>query len=449
LSLLPDESLLPTILELEGELADIQAKVEALNLSLNTMVPASAAYVETSGNAKLMQDELNSIYNKLDKNRNEYETKLTEAQIYLFELTNVNEPSLGSWQFASREEYQFENKVNLGTPFGDPWFDRVLYKTYPGELTAVRALQNDMVDIILLPEGLSPDNLSYLENDPEIHLNRNVTRSARFLAFNHANPYLADPVLHQALACMLDPGALVESLEGDAASLPGFVLDEFWQNEAVSLPCSGAGREARLAEAVRLLKDAGYSWVHEPAVDVEGVGLKRPGEFEIPTLTLLAPAEDKLRGVAAQYIAQQAKILGLSIDVKMRNFDDLLYAVYGSRDYDMALLGWRLSTYPSYLCEWFQPWEQNPFVYSGDGLALSEGEGLKSVCEAWSQSSELEMAKLHAFEAQTILMHDLPLIPLYSGVRFDAYRNIHYPFTEVIDGLGGLYGALELAIPIP
>jgi len=276
-----------------------------------------------------------------------------------------------------------------------------------------------------------------------------VTRSARFLAFNHANPYLADPVLHRALACMFDPGALVESLDGDAAPLSGFVLDEFWQKEEVSLPCSGASGEARLTEAVRLLKDAGYSWVYEPAVGVEGVGLKRPGEFEIPILTLLAPAEDRLRGAAAKYIAQQAKILGLSIDVKMRDSDNLLYAVYGSRDYDMALLGWRLSAYPSYLCEWFQPWEQNPFVYSGDGPVLSEEEGMKSVCEAWSQSSELEIAKIHAFEAQTVLMRDLPLIPLYSGVRFDAYRNIRYPFTEVVDGLGGLYGATELAIPIP
>ena len=115
----------------------------------------------------------------------------------------------------------------------------------------------------------------------------------------------------------------------------------------------------------------------------------------------------------------------------------------------MALLGWHLSAYPSYLCEWFQPWEQNPFFYSGNGLALSEDEGLKSVCEAWSQSSELKTANIHAFEAQTILMRDLPLIPLYSGVHFDAYRNIRYPFSDVTGGLTGLYGAPALAEPIP
>jgi hypothetical protein len=46
-------------------------------------------------------------------------------------------------------------------------------------------------------------------------------------------------------------------------------------------------------------------------------------------------------------------------------------------------------------------------------------------------------------------MRDLPLIPLYANVRVDAFRNIHYPFTEVIDGLAGLYGATELAVPVP
>ncbi len=44
LSLLPDETLLPAIQQLEAQLAEMHAEVDALNLSLNTMVPGSAAY---------------------------------------------------------------------------------------------------------------------------------------------------------------------------------------------------------------------------------------------------------------------------------------------------------------------------------------------------------------------------------------------------------------------
>lgn len=440
-SLLPDETLLPTILELEAELAEMQADVEALNLSLNIMAPGSAVYADTSRQAQHLQDDLNSIYNKLVKNRSEYETKLAEARASLFELADANEPTLGPWKFASHIEESFENQANLGTPFGDPWFDSVRYVTYPDETAATDALLEDEIDIILTPDGLSANTVSRLENNPGIVLSRNITRSARFLAFNHANPFLADPILHQALACMIDPQALVEALDGDAASLPGFVVDDYWRYEEASLPCTGASGEARLAEAVRLLKQAGYSWSNEPAFGVDGSGLINPSGSMLPRFALLTPQQDSTRDLAAAYIAQQAQILGLTLDVQLSNSDDLLYAVYGSRDYDMALLGWRLSVYPSYLCEWFVPAEQNPFAYNGSNLT--------SACEAWNQVSDLETARLHAFEVQSALMKDLPIVPLYVGVQYDAYRNVRYPFSEVVDGLTGLYGASALAIPIP
>ena len=76
------------------------------------------------------------------------------------------------------------------------------------------------------------------------------------------------------------------------------------------------------------------------------------------------------------------------------------------------------------------------------------GSKLKAACEAWGQTSDLEEAKVHVSEIQSVLMQDLPLIPLYTGVRVDAYRNIRYPFEDVVDGLSGLYAAPALAIPI-
>ncbi len=93
----------------------------------------------------------------------------------------------------------FENQVNLDTPLGKPWFDNVSYITYPDESAAVDALLNNEVDLILSPDGLSPNAVSQLENKPGVLLSRNITRSARFLAFNHTNPFLADPVCPQGL----------------------------------------------------------------------------------------------------------------------------------------------------------------------------------------------------------------------------------------------------------
>jgi len=440
-SLLPDDTLLPAIWELEAELSRMQADVEKLNLSLNTMAPGSPVYTDTNRQAQNLQDDLNSVYNKLIKARTEYETQLAEARTSLFELPNINEPTLGAWKFASSTEGIYENQVNLGTPFGDPWFINVRYITYPSESAAVDALLNDEVDLILTADGLSAAAVSQLENIPEVLLSRNTTRSARFLAFNHADPLLTDPVLHQALACMIDPQALVEELGGDADPLPGFVVDDLWWDEKASLPCAGLSENAHLTEAIGLLKQEGYSWESEPAQGVHGRVLKTPGGSVLPNFTLLTPQQDPMRNVAAAYIAQQAEILGLTIDVKVTDSDDLFYAVYGSGDYDMALLGWHLSAYPSFLCEWFLADGQNPFAYIGSSLL--------SACEAWSQTSDLEVARQYAFEVQSILAQDLPLIPLYGSVRYEAYRNVRYPFPEVVDGLTGLYGAPALAQPIP
>ncbi|MFL7867393.1 MAG: hypothetical protein AB8I58_01130, partial [Anaerolineales bacterium] len=77
------------------------------------------------------------------------------------------------------------------------------------------------------------------------------------------------------------------------------------------------------------------------------------------------------------------------------------------------------------------------------------GSRLTSACEAWRQTSNLEKARAHVSDIQAILAQDLPLIPLYTGMRVDAYQNIRYPFGEVVDGLSGLYAAPALAIPIP
>ena len=441
--LLPDETLLPTIRELEAEFVDMQSQVDSLNLSLNSMAPTSTVYQDTSRQAQELQEELNSVYNKLEKNRAEYETKLAEARAALFALANTNEPTLGPWRFESRIEGHFENRATLGTPFGDPWFDNVRYIAYPSEAAAVSALLDDEVDVILTPAGLSPGSVARLESAPEITLSRNVTRSARFLAFNYANPYLADPALHQALACMLAPQTMTGELSGDAAPLTGFVLDDFWQNKHASLPCEGVADHMRLAEAVGLLKAAGYTWSEEPGRDIAGKGLKAPDGTLLQRLSLLSPtyAVDTQQTEAALYIARQAHLLGVELDVRLSAADELLYVVYGSGDYDMALLGWRLSAYPAYLCDWFTPLEENLLAYNGSSL--------KSACEAWGQASSLEGAKAQVSEIQSILMQDLPLIPLYTSVRTDAYRNIQYPFDNVLDGLSGLYAAPALAIPIP
>jgi ABC-type transport system substrate-binding protein len=440
---LPDDTLAQSLQELQGQSLDMQAQVQRLGLSLNTMAPSSQVYRDTASQAAHIQEDLNSVNHKLEKVRAEYELKLTDARQALFSLGNTNEPTLGPWRFKDRIPGELENTVVLGSPLGDPWFDSVRYVTFDDELSAAQSLLADEVDVLLSPTGLSAQALARLNASSEVTITRSATRMARFLAFNHANPYLADTTLHRALACLLEPQDLIAHLNGEAIALTGFALEGYWRDTASILPCQGETEAARQQEAVRMLTAAGYTWETGPAQGSVPVGLKAPDGMILPSFTLLAPAQeyDSLRASAATYIAQQAQQLGIAMDVRLTDADSVIYAVYGSGEYDLALLGWQLSGYPAYLCEWFPPSGQNPFAYDGNRL--------KSACEAWSQATDLQLAQDHAYEVQSILMQDLPMIPLFLVVRYDAFRNVRYPFGAVIDGLSGVYAAPGLAVPIP
>ncbi len=442
LARLPDDALLQSLHELQLQSQQMQAQVQSLGLSLNTMAPSSQAYQNTASQATRIQEDLNSVNQKLEKVSNEVDSKMTGARQTLFALGNAEEPTLGPWKFKDRIPGELENTAVLGTPLGDPWFDEVRFIGVEDELSAVEMLKANEIDIILSPSGLSPQAVRQVSALPDITLMRNSTGNARFLAFNHADPYLADIPLHRALACLIDLQELGAELDGEAAALPGFALGEEWAATSVAIPCHEDGHEARLQEAVRILKTAGYRWEQEPTTATQPVGLKAPDGRVLPPFTLLAPSGDydSQRASAAVYVSQQAERLGIKVEVQLRDVDTVLYAVYGSGEYELALLGWQLSNYPAYLCDWFLPKENNPFSY--------DESRIKATCEAIDQTTDMAQTRSLFAELQSALLSDLPLIPLYGTVRYDAFRNVRYPFSELVNGLAGVYGAPALAIPI-
>ena len=164
-----------------------------------------------------------------------------------------------------------------------------------------------------------------------------------------------------------------------------------------------------------------------------------PGGMPFPSVRLLAPSAgyDPERARAAALIEEQAKTLGIPLVVQFADPESLRYAVYSSGDYDMAILGWRLSAYPGYLCTWFQA--AGPF-------ALND-EKLSAACRTMGSTADLITARGAAYEIQAFLMEKLPFIPLYRVVKHEAVRNVSYPFGPLPDGLSGFYGAPWLAMP--
>jgi ABC-type transport system substrate-binding protein len=257
-----------------------------------------------------------------------------------------------------------------------------------------------------------------------------------FLALNPARTELADPALRRALACVIDPHTMVG--EG-ALPFGSFVPSGPWSDNEQLPPCLDMPAELRIQNAAQILNQAGYTWRLAPAETPGAATLILPGGFLLRPLVLLTTAaeDDPLRFQAAQYIAQQAGVLGISTTLQALDPHSLRYAVYSTAGYDLALLSWRLGEYPAYLCDWFLP--PAPFTY--------QDERLQAGCQSMRSTADLPAALQAAYEIQSALLEDLPLIPLYQGVQYEAIQNVTYPFDSVENGISGLYGAPELAVP--
>ena len=427
----------------------------------------------------------------LDPESEEYIAGQSEAVDMLHGLDNTGEPIAGAYVFNRWEAGSFAENVRnpefyftgkhveefangayresidgkyeftaYGNPTGKkdleftagPYFESALYSLYDQD-AAVLALRNGDVDFILSPSGLARGLLAQLQDDPAIQIVENQQNGFRYLAFNHDRPYLADPILHQAIACMMDLDFLTQQLlQGQAFPVyspisPG---NGFWYNPDVTKFCQGMDTKSRMEEAVRMLDEAGYTWETEPAWNSDqggsvdsGVGLKTPDRKLFPDVTLLAPNPeyDPLRATAALFAEQWMRQLGIPVTAELTNFNNIRTTVYGTGDYDMFILGWGFDAYPlpDQACGLFT--SGNPYHYIN--LDLDE------LCNDFYGETDLEQAREQMYEIQEILANDLPYIYLFTTPVFDAYRNIDYPYTNVLGGIGaGFYGLPAYAMPV-
>jgi peptide/nickel transport system substrate-binding protein len=435
-ALLPSADLHSQIDALKIKVSDLQTRVDALNATLATETGDAAR--QTQAGIIHQKGDLDKAINDLSKVQTVFDAAMKAGRAMLYSLDDRNEPRLGEWNYKASGNNFVENEANLKYPLGQQGMNQITYHIYPTEAVALTAYSNGEVDAILLPGGLSSASLAV---NPSLKtVMKSSGHSLRFLVINPLFGALNDPAFHQALACVIDQEELAGRLNGQVEPLESYVLptESPWINQDAALPCKGLDDAARIKQAGQILNSAGYTWKQEPAANAAGQKLTMPNGTTFPNVTLMVPSDDDLRVAAASYIQHQAQMLGISMTARSVSSIDLNYAVLGSQDYAMALLGWHVSSYPGYLCDWF-----------GDGNQFNyDGNQIKTICETLDVTSDLDTAHQQVLEIQSVLARDLPFIPLYSGVTYDAYRNMTYPFEQVPDGLSGIYGAPALAVPV-
>ena len=163
-ALLPSNDLVPQIALLTTQVIEIQSKINELNATLAVLSATSSGYLQTTADIKGLQANLNQTNTALAKAQSQYDSAMDAARQSLYALDNANEPTLGDWIPAGKENGAWINKVNPAHPFNTPRFDSASYESYSSEDDAIKAFQNKDVNLILSSVGISSASQNKLDN---------------------------------------------------------------------------------------------------------------------------------------------------------------------------------------------------------------------------------------------------------------------------------------------
>jgi ABC-type transport system substrate-binding protein len=414
---------------------------------------------------------------------------ILEQQKALYGHVPENEPSAGGFLFKKWERGAFAEKTKnpdsffagssvveyangayaeskpgvydfsaYGDPTGEktldytvgPFTDSSIYSIFGNQETAVLALKKGDIDFMLNPLGLQRGLQEQLKGQEGLGTLENPSNGFRYLGFNFRKAPMDIKAFRQAVATLIDKEFLASTvLQGVAIPMYTTVPEGngFWYNPDVPLIGKGLSRFERTAEAVKLLKDAGFTWEKEPkvsengTVEQEGEGLKLPNGQPMPELEILSPSPgyDPLRSTFAIWIERWLNDIAIPAQARLTDFNVIVSRIEDPEGFDIWILGWGLSNFPDYLEAFFHSRHAK-----GDGLnrgGYSNPE-FDALAEALLVETDLDAAREQVFQMQEFLAEDLPYVVLFTTPILETYRNdrLEFPYTETLGGLQSTNG---------
>ncbi|MDE2937851.1 MAG: ABC transporter substrate-binding protein [Chloroflexota bacterium] len=330
-----------------------------------------------------------------------------------------------------------------------------IYSVYGSQDATVLALKKGDIDFMLNPLGLSKGLQEQLEGAEGLTTIENSSDGVRYLGFNFRREPMNDKAFRQAVATLIDKEFLTQTvLQGVAIPVYAMVPtgNAAWYNSDVPQIGRGLTRAERVAQAVELLKEAGFTWEVEPRVsedgrfvEQEGEGLRMPNGEPIPEMTVLAPSPgyDPLRSTFAIWIERWLNEVGIPVRADLTGFNLIVEKVFNQQDFDMWILGWGLSLYPDYLEVFFHSRYSELEGYNAGGYDNPEFDRLADDLVA---ETDLESARDQVFRMQAFLADDLPYVTLFTTPIVETYRSdrIEFPYTQNLGGLQNVAGMPSL-----
>lgn len=348
----------------------------------------------------------------------------------------------GGYLYLEKNPLFFGTGLTIGGQVLGPYIKGMLFKIYTTTDVAMLALRKGDIDIFM--QHIQPGYIDVLQHDPAIRIYASPKSGLYYLGMNTRRPPFDDEHLRWATALLVDKDFIVSRLlQGRGTKMHSIIPpgNQPWYNPNMPLYGDGLSREERIRAAYQILSAAGYTW-QTPPIDPQGKvvaasGIRLPGGEPMSPFTILTPPADydPARAISGTFIQEWMRTVGLPASARPMEFGALLQQVRNRQEFDAFILGYgRLSLDPEYLSTFFSSANDKPRGYNMSGYHNNAFDDLAN-----RSRNEMDFPKrlemIH--EMQSIVMADVPYLPLYIPDMLEAVRTDRFAgWVPMLDGIG-------------
>lgn len=296
-----------------------------------------------------------------------------------------------------------------------PYIDIINIKIYPDIHSVKEAFDRQEIDIM----HIEPQEWDVLENIDDTALHEYPSSYFEFVALNHRKGIFKDIKVRRAINLAINKDkVLQEAVMGRGIVINTPILPTYWAYNTELSTDNYAPSKAR-----QLLSEAGWK-----IKDESGILEKRVGrQNQKLQFKLLVNMSNASRYRVAMCIQKSLKDIGISVELVNVSWDELKDKVY-KKDYDAAIMGWKLSENPD-LGLMFSSDE----IRGGNNfVSYSNPELDELLLELKTETSTSHRKKL-LYKAQEIISSELPYLFLYSPNNLIAVnKNIYLEFLQML-----------------
>lgn len=290
---------------------------------------------------------------------------------------------------------------------GKPYLDRVVYKVIPSSSSASIAFENGEIDYFTNPSPLDLERLLKMPNVTVTEKGREGYATVETVVLNTTRGPLADVRVRRAMAYAIDKNYIADKVafgRGKPATGPISSALKWAHNPNV------AKYERDLPLANQMLDAAGFKR------DAGGVRFRLKYVYAQSYAKVVEVLRDQLREV------------GIELDLQLLEFASAVDAVYIKKDFDLAFASFENGPDPDIGVK-------RTVVSSNIGpIPFSNGASYRNprvdkLFDLASAETDKQQRAAYYFEAQEILLTDVPYLWIYEPEGAAAYKS----------GLQGMY----------